>query len=288
LEIRSKIKDWLETKLLFVIRREDDFSVVTSFNVTKAKIVLVVSLLVFVGFASSMILTRTILKRWFDPEFIASDNVAKIVELSAKIDSLTNQQAYEQSYIQSIRKIILGEDEYLPEFSDSIAGKKDGVDKNVSFEYSDATNEMLEEFDNVPLDFVNTNAGVSGKFYEGYFFTPLKGVLLSGYLPQKNQFGVKIKAQENEAVKVIADGVVILSVWTPDNGNIIAVQHSNDLISIYKGSAMILKKFGDFVRAGEIISIFGESREISSENYLLFELWYKMSPLNPEEFIIFN
>jgi len=288
LELRSKIKDWLETRFLFVIRREEDFSVVTSFNVTIAKIVLVVSLLVFVGFISSMIITRTLLKQWFDPEFIASDNVSKIAELSAKIDSLSSFHSYEESYFQGIRKVILGEDEYLPDSIDSIATERSGVGKNIVFEYSDVTHEILKEFKNAPLDIENGKAGNSGKFFEGYFFTPVKGVVISGYSPQKNQFGLKIKVQENESVKVIADGTVILSVWTPENGNVIAIQHSNDLISTYKGNALILKKYGDFVRAGEIISIFGDNHTSSSDNYLSFELWYKMSPLNPEEFIIFN
>jgi murein DD-endopeptidase MepM/ murein hydrolase activator NlpD len=287
LDIKAKIKDWLETKFLFVVRREEDFSVVTSFNVTKARMLFVVTLLIMVGFVSSMILTRTILKKWFDPEFIASDNVAKIVELTAKIDSLTNYQHNEQAYFNNIRKIILGEDEYLPEYNDSIEANKEGVGKNISFKYNEATNSILEDFDNVPLDFVNTSV-VSGKFYEGFFFTPVKGVLVSKFAPQKNQFGVKIKIQDKEAVKVIADGTVFFTAWTPDNGYVIAIQHSNELISIYKENSLLLKKYGDFVRAGEIISIFGDNEDKSGDNYLQFELWYKMSPLNPEEFIIFN
>jgi murein DD-endopeptidase MepM/ murein hydrolase activator NlpD len=287
LDLKSKIKDWLDTKFLFVIRKEEDFSVVTSFNVTKAKIVSIGSLLVILSLVSSLILTKTLLKKWFDPEYIASENVDKIAELTAKIDSLTNYQAYEQSYLHNIRKIILGEDEYLSDFEDSINNENPTISKDINFEFADATKSILGEFDNAPLDFGNTGL-VSGKFFEGYFFTPVKGVVVSSFSPQKNQLGVKIKVQENEAVKVIADGTVFFSSWTPDYGYVVAIQHANDLISVYKENAVVLKKFGDYVRAGEIISIFGSNRDKSYENHLQFELWYKMSPLNPEEFILFN
>ena len=64
-------------------------------------------------------------------------------------------------------------------------------------------------------------------------------------------------------------------------------QHRGNLISVYKHNAELLKKVGTFVNAGEIISIVGNSGEMTDGPHLHFELWYNGNPLNPEEFVTF-
>ena len=63
--------------------------------------------------------------------------------------------------------------------------------------------------------------------------------------------------------------------------------HRGNLISFYKHNAELLKKVGSFVSAGEIISIVGNSGEMTSGPHLHFELWYNGNSLNPEEFVTF-
>jgi murein DD-endopeptidase MepM/ murein hydrolase activator NlpD len=113
-------------------------------------------------------------------------------------------------------------------------------------------------------------------------------VLTAGFDPQNNHYGVDIVAKENEPVKTITDGTVILATWTLETGYIISIQHSNELISIYKHNSVLLKKIGDVVRGGEIISIIGNTGELTSGQHLHFELWYKGTPLNPQKFITFD
>jgi murein DD-endopeptidase MepM/ murein hydrolase activator NlpD len=48
-----------------------------------------------------------------------------------------------------------------------------------------------------------------------------------------------------------------------------------------------LKKVGTFVNGGEIISIVGNSGELTNGPHLHFELWYNGNSLNPEEFVTF-
>ena len=91
----------------------------------------------------------------------------------------------------------------------------------------------------------------------------------------------------NTPVKCIADGTVIIASWTQDSGYVIGVQHRGNIISLYKHNAELLKKVGSFVNAGEIISIVGNSGEMTDGPHLHFELWYNGNPLNPEEFVTF-
>ena len=94
-------------------------------------------------------------------------------------------------------------------------------------------------------------------------------------------------AKTNEPVKCIADGTVMIASWTQDSGYVIAVQHRGNLISVYKHNAELLKKVGNFVNAGDILSIVGNSGEMTDGPHLHFELWYNGNSLNPEEFVTF-
>ena len=78
-----------------------------------------------------------------------------------------------------------------------------------------------------------------------------------------------------------------LSTWSVEDGNIIQLQHANDLISVYKHNAVLLKKPGDVVSAGEAIAIIGNSGENTTGPHLHFELWHKGSPIDPQKFILF-
>ena len=76
--------------------------------------------------------------------------------------------------------------------------------------------------------------------------------------------------------------------WTHDTGYVIAIQHKNNIISIYKHNSILLKKVGNFVKAGDVIAIIGNSGELSTGPHLHFELWHQGTPVNPEHFISFK
>ena len=156
------------------------------------------------------------------------------------------------------------------------------------FSKSESTVAIVEEFKGIPLDFSSPRNFVPISFTETYFFPPINGVVISPFEPQENHFGVDIVANENEPVKAIAAGTVILSSWTLETGYVIGIQHSNELVSFYKHNSVLLKTVGDIIRGGEIISIIGNTGELTTGQHLHFELWYKGSPLNPQEFITFN
>ena len=121
---------------------------------------------------------------------------------------------------------------------------------------------------------------------EIFFFSPIDGIISAKYDAINQHYGVDIVAKRNEPVKCITDGTVILSSWTQDSGYVIAVQHRGDLISVYKHNAELLKKVGNFVGAGEIISITGNTGELTDGPHLHFELWFSGNPVNPEEFVL--
>ncbi|MDE6451616.1 MAG: M23 family metallopeptidase, partial [Odoribacter sp.] len=95
-------------------------------------------------------------------------------------------------------------------------------------------------------------------------------------------------AKSRPKLAAVLDGVVVFAGWTVKTGYVIQVQHANDLLSIYKHNSVLLKKQGDYVRAGEVLAAVGNTGEESSGPHLHFELWRAGNPLNPEDFIKFK
>ncbi len=121
-----------------------------------------------------------------------------------------------------------------------------------------------------------------------HFFKPITGLISKNIKVQEGHHGIDIVAEKNAGVKSTLNGKVIFSEWTVETGNVIAIQHSNDLISIYKHNSVLLKKEGAVVKAGEVIGIVGNSGKFTNGPHLHFEIWFKGEPLNPSEVINFK
>jgi murein DD-endopeptidase MepM/ murein hydrolase activator NlpD len=121
-----------------------------------------------------------------------------------------------------------------------------------------------------------------------FFFRPVKGTVTSSFNAREGHYGTDIAAAENEVVKATLNGTVIFSSWTTDNGHVLHVQHENNLVSVYMHNSVLLKKVGDYVKAGEAIAIIGNSGELTTGPHLHFELWHNGNAIDPQEYIIFN
>lgn len=120
------------------------------------------------------------------------------------------------------------------------------------------------------------------------FYPPLRGVVTNAYDPAKGHYGIDIVAKADEAVMACLDGTVIMASWTSDAGYVMAVQHSLGLVSMYKHNAVLLRKAGDQVKAGEAIAIVGNSGELTTGPHLHFELWSGGKAVDPQTHIGFN
>jgi murein DD-endopeptidase MepM/ murein hydrolase activator NlpD len=146
----------------------------------------------------------------------------------------------------------------------------------------------LERLGGVARQVRSTNFSNGGKPIEQmYFVVPVRGEISSEFAADKSHFGIDLVAPKNTAVRATMDGYVFLSDWTLETGNTIGIQHANNIISFYKHNAQLLKKAGNFVRAGEAIAIIGNTGEKTDGPHLHFELWHKGTPVNPADYIAF-
>ena len=82
--------------------------------------------------------------------------------------------------------------------------------------------------------------------------------------------------------------MVISSGYTVETGYSIAIQHPNNVVTMYKHNSVLLKKEGSPVKAGEAIAIIGNTGEQSTGPHLHFELWHKGRAVNPAHYINFR
>ena len=160
---------------------------------------------------------------------------------------------------------------------------------NVNFgvnEINPLDSQFREQFENEDLNLLTYNNAVS-ELSEVFFFTPISGYISRKYSLPDEHFGVDIVAKKNEPIMSVANGTVILSSWTQDSGYVLAIQHSDNLISVYKHNSELLKKVGNFVLGGEVVAIIGNTGELTDGPHLHFELWYNGNPVNPEDFVSF-
>ncbi len=120
------------------------------------------------------------------------------------------------------------------------------------------------------------------------FFPPLKGTVINGFNPRTRHFAVDIAATGSEAVKATLNGTVILSAWSSETGWTIMLQHTDNLVSVYKHNSALLKREGEFVRAGEPIAMYGGSGNMSTGRHLHFELWHYGNPVDPQDYMVFE
>jgi len=119
------------------------------------------------------------------------------------------------------------------------------------------------------------------------FFPPVSGVISSRFNLKEGHRGVDIMTKPSETIKSTLDGTVIYAGFSAAEGNVISVQHGNNLVSIYKHCASLLKNPGERVKSGEALAVVGNTGEKSTGPHLHFEMWFNGSAINPLEFIAF-
>lgn len=289
---KKSFSERLRTRYNFIIRKEENFEEKLSIRLSPISLFLVTGgIVVLLIFLVISLIAFTPLREYI-PGY-ADVNVHKnLIMLSQKTDSLTVALQEREAYMDNLRRILSGE----PGRSDSGHAKRaeDTVSVKQTKKFIPPSHDdsmIRKEVEaqnpyNVSLN--NSMGSKSGADINDYFFfTPLKGIITNGFNPSKSHFGVDIVCKENEAIKATLDGTVILSTWTLATGNVIILQHTNNIISVYEHNSVLLKKAGDYVKAGDVIAIVGNSGELTTGPHLHFELWYRGSPVNPQLYMAF-
>jgi murein DD-endopeptidase MepM/ murein hydrolase activator NlpD len=119
-------------------------------------------------------------------------------------------------------------------------------------------------------------------------FPPVNGTISENYNVEEKHYAIDIVVAKDTPVKATADGTIIFGEWTAETGYVVIIEHSNELISVYKHNGSLTKRQGDLVKAGEVIAMAGNTGEFTTGPHLHFELWSRGYPVNPANFIDFK
>jgi murein DD-endopeptidase MepM/ murein hydrolase activator NlpD len=284
---RVEILNQLKNKYRLVIMNDDTFEEKASFVLSPLSVfVFIVSSTLFLIIAVTYLIAFTSLREYI-PGYADVNMRRNVVKLTYKTDSLTNELAARDLYLENLKAVLSGniKDSISPKALKDTTKKFERIDIKPS-EDDLALRKQIEEEEKNSLRFTEKNTLKSG-INSFFFFVPLKGIVTNKFKVTPDHYGVDIVAQRNEAIKATLDGTVVLSDWTPETGHVIQLQHDENIISIYKHNSVLLKKAGERVKAGEPIAIIGESGELSTGPHLHFELWYKGKAVDPQEYMSF-
>jgi murein DD-endopeptidase MepM/ murein hydrolase activator NlpD len=96
--------------------------------------------------------------------------------------------------------------------------------------------------------------------------------------------GVDFMVPEGTPILASAGGVVVYSDYHTQYGNMIELDHGNDIVTRYAHASRLLVKVGQIVRRGQEIARVGNTGR-STGNHLHFEVRYKGLAQNPTRFL---
>ncbi|MFY0626528.1 MAG: M23 family metallopeptidase [Reichenbachiella sp.] len=288
MENKRTLSNRLTTKYLLIIRNEENFAEKTTYSFTYAKIILGIFLIFAVLSGISFYLSTTLLEKWFDPRFVQLKANKEVIEMSSRLDSLIIEVEKKDQFIDNFKMIMSGrDDEYVQVENEGNIGSNEIRNIVQSENVNPIDSQFRKEFETGGLELSLTTSSISEEMQDFYLFKPVEGIVSDVFDPKADHLAIDIVAKQDEPVKAVADGTVVFASWTQDSGYVIAIQHRGNLMSMYKHNSDLLKNVGNFVTAGEVISIIGNTGELTSGPHLHFELWYNGNPINPEEFIRF-
>jgi murein DD-endopeptidase MepM/ murein hydrolase activator NlpD len=245
-------------------------------------IVLAAVALIFITFA---ILAWTPARNLI-PGYPSAATKRAAVENKMRMDSLEREMAIWDMQLTNIQRIVNGKEPLSPDSLVAIKRADTTSAKGVNL-YASGDSALRAEVRKQEQFSLDSKHRTIGQIEGMHFFTPVQGMVTSGFNKAIKHNGTDIAAPEGSIVYAVLDGTVISAGWNEDTGYTIQIQHANNLISIYKHAEKLLKAAGDKVSAGTPIALVGSTGKLSTGDHLHFELWHNGEAVNPETYIKF-
>ena len=272
-------------KYRLVILNEDTFEERFAIKLTRLNVFVIAALSSIILISGTIMLIAFTSLREYIPGYSSTALKQKATELNYKTDSLQQVIDMNQQYFASIKKVLTGDVKMVEFNKDSIieAANKDAQPSDLVPTKEDSLLRNLVDKEDKYNIFESSISSANL-----VLFPPVNGTISEGYNVKEKHYAIDIVVPKDTPVKAAADGTVIFAEWTAETGYVVIIEHSNELISVYKHNASLTKQQGDLVKAGEVIAMAGNTGEFTTGPHVHFELWSRGYPVNPANFIDFK
>jgi murein DD-endopeptidase MepM/ murein hydrolase activator NlpD len=280
----KKIKQKLLNKYRLVVLNEDTFEERFTFKLNRLNVFvfsIISALLLITG--TTIFIAFTPLREYI-PGYSSVSLKKKATKLAYKTDSLQQVIEINEQYYSSIKKVLTGDVTTVDFNKDSIIEAAEMDISELVFIPSKEDSLLREQ---VLLE-DKYNPLITNSEINFVLFPPVKGTISEGFNIKDKHYAVDVVTSKNAPIKATADGTIIFSEWTAQTGYVIIIEHTNNLISVYKHNSALTKEQGALVKAGEVIAAAGNTGEFSTGPHLHFELWSDGYPIDPTNFIDFE
>ena len=274
---------WLNNYILQFVNA-DIFEKKFSLRLTRLNVFVWASLCAIVLIFLTTILIAFTPIREYIPGYSSQELERRASELYFKSDSLQQLVGYQTEYIANIQKVLTGDLKFEQADPDNTSADVSGLSAGdlAPSQADSMLRETVRKEDKYNL-FLSAKSGSNF-----VLFPPAQGPISADFNLKEKHFAVDVNVPINTPIKAAADGRVILTEWSVETGYVVLVEHSNNLLTVYKHNTKLTKSQGDIVKAGEVIAISGNTGTLTTGPHLHFELWNNGYPVDPKTFIDFE
>lgn len=214
---------------------------------------------------------------------------SQIVGLTFKTDSLSEAMEARKMWLDNISEVVSGKIDSAASAKAAMQVRPSTVkEKNVEGPSDEELKlrKDIEQEESYSLSYKGEKGAGALNLNQLHFFLPVEGFVTEEFDPAREHYGVDVAAPRDASVKAALDGTVLYAGWSLETGYAIAIQHADNLVTIYKHNSKLFKSAGNAVKAGEVIATVGSTGELSSGPHLHFELWHKGGALNPRDYLV--
>jgi murein DD-endopeptidase MepM/ murein hydrolase activator NlpD len=281
---RKKLLKRLKSRFRLTILNESTFEEKFSYSLTPLNVIIMFGgMLVVFGVLIYLLVAFTPLKNYVIPDYASTIYREEALNARMQTDSLLEESRKTERYLHDLKVILSGGKLSNADTLQSAAANAD-LNYEVS-ELDESVRQKISEQDRFSIEAVEETQDRKKGII---LFKPVNGTISGHFNPKEGHYGIDLVAPKDDPVKSVLDGTIIAAAFTADDGNMISVQHTNNLVSVYKHNSVLLRKVGDMVKAGESIAFIGDTGENSEGPHLHFELWENGAPVNPTQYLSFG
>ena len=283
-------ENWLHN-FRIIIRNEKNLSDVFSLRLTPRRFfVLSVSFSLLIIILTAILIAFTPL-RVYVPGYTNPVEYDLYRKMLSRVDSIEKISLMQQTYLDNFYNVMND----IVVFEDMNGQIEGGSEKRIKNnekaeqavkQVNEAAEKLLSEIaDRNTKNYITLSQHVTPTV--SFAFTmPAIGTVKKTFSIQERHFGIDIGNEKGTLITAMADGVVIGTEFSENEGNFLIIQHSGNIISLYKNVDRIFKNRGAKVKSGDPIATMGDKGKESESPYLHFEIWFNGSPINPLDYFV--